>query len=222
MILEGKTVNFLGDSITEGAGVTDRSNNRFDNVLKRECKLAATYNYGIGGTRIAHQRIPSDKPRHDLYFCGRVYDINHNADMVIVFGGTNDYGHGDAPFGSLDDKTPQTFCGAVNFLMSYLSENFVKKGKTVVFLTPARRTGDENIPVRPEKSADAQPLIKYVDVILELGARFGIHVYDMYRELGINPNSADDKADYTTDGLHFNDAGHAIIASKVKAFLESL
>ena len=52
MNLAGKRVAFLGDSITEGAGVVDQSN-RYDNVLKKECGLAETFNYGIGGTRIA-------------------------------------------------------------------------------------------------------------------------------------------------------------------------
>ena len=52
MELKGKIIDFLGDSITEGVGVTDRENNRYDNILKRQFGLKATYNYGIGGTRI--------------------------------------------------------------------------------------------------------------------------------------------------------------------------
>ena len=103
MDLKGKIIDFLGDSITEGVGVQDRINNRFDRVLERNCGLKATYNYGIGGTRLAHQRTPSEKPRHDLCFCGRAYDMNKDADIIVVYGGTNDYGHGDAPFGEYGD-----------------------------------------------------------------------------------------------------------------------
>ena len=114
---------FLGDSITEGVGVDDIENCRYDNVLRREYGLAATYNYGIGGTRIAHQSVPSEKPRHDLCFCGRVYNIDPNADIIVVYGGANDYIHGDAYIGTPEDKTPATFCGGVNFLMDYLMEN---------------------------------------------------------------------------------------------------
>ncbi|MBR5633064.1 MAG: SGNH/GDSL hydrolase family protein [Clostridia bacterium] len=66
MELQGKIIDFLGDSITEGVGVTDKVNNRYDNVLRREYGLKETYNYGIGGTRLAHQSKPSAKPRHDL------------------------------------------------------------------------------------------------------------------------------------------------------------
>ncbi len=71
MKLEGLTVNFLGDSITEGAGVSNIPENRYDNRLKKAYGLKATNNYGIGGTRIAHQEKPSEKPRYDLCFCGR-------------------------------------------------------------------------------------------------------------------------------------------------------
>ncbi len=35
MKLEGLTVNFLGDSITEGTGVTNIPENRYDNRLKK-------------------------------------------------------------------------------------------------------------------------------------------------------------------------------------------
>ena len=60
MKLEGLTVNFLGDSITEGTGVTNVAENRYDNRLKRMYNLGATNNYGIGGTRLAHQEKPQD------------------------------------------------------------------------------------------------------------------------------------------------------------------
>ena len=58
MELKGKIIDFLGDSITEGVGVTDRENNRYDNILKRRYDLKAVYNYGVGGSRLAHQSKP--------------------------------------------------------------------------------------------------------------------------------------------------------------------
>ena len=38
MDLKGKTINFLGDSITEGCGVSDVEANRYDNVIKRKSR----------------------------------------------------------------------------------------------------------------------------------------------------------------------------------------
>ena len=224
MKLEGKVINFLGDSITEGVGVSDVASNRYDNILKRECKLSATYNYGVSGTRLAHQTVPSDKPRFDLCFCGRAYDINPNADVVVVYGGINDYIHGDAPVGQIGDKTPATFCGGVWFLMNLLRERF--GDKPIVFMTPAHcyMIGgiDSKPSEHPNKRADAMPVIGYVNIIVETAKQFGISVLNLYEELGIDPNLEEDRKNYTVDGLHFNDAGHKILAKKLMDFLLAL
>ena len=82
MKIKGLRINFLGDSITEGHGVTDRKHNRFDNVMKKKYHLKQVNNYGIGGTRFAYQTKPSDDPRYDLYFCGRAQKMTKEADMV--------------------------------------------------------------------------------------------------------------------------------------------
>ncbi len=224
MDLNGKIIDFLGDSITEGVGVTDIENCRYDNVLRREYHLKATYNYGIGGSRLAHQNKPSAKPRHDLCFCGRAYDTNKNADIIVVYGGVNDYFHGDAYIGSPEDKTPVTFWGGVNFLMSFLKERFA--GKTIVFMTPARAClhghTDEKKSPDDRKKEDAMPLLHYVNIIKEAGEKHGIPVLDLYHNLPINPNIPEHSEKYTVDGLHFNDAGHAIIAKTLGDYLTSL
>ncbi len=220
MELKGKIIDFLGDSITEGVGVTDRANNRYDNRLKKMCELAAVHNYGIGGTRLAHQSVPSEKPRYDLCFCGRAYDLDRSADIIVVFGGTNDYGHGDAPMGSVGDKTPATFCGAVWFLMNFLKTEY--SDKTIVFMTPARRLGDTEIPQRTEKKADAKPLVAYVNIIEETAKQFDIPVLNLYDNLGIDPNNEEQRNALTVDGLHFNDAGHEYIANALMQFLKLL
>lgn len=225
MKLEGKVIDFLGDSITFGVGVSDIPNNRYDNIICREYKLAAAKNYGEGGTRIAHQRRPSSNPRFDLCFCGRAYKMSTSADIVVVFGGVNDYLHGDAYIGSPEDTTPETFCGAVNFLMNMLKERY--PGKPIVFMTPTRScfngNSDEEITKYPcEKMSDAKPLVHYVDIIVEAGKRNNVPVLDLYRNLPINPNIPEDKEKYTKDGLHLNDEGHKLVAKMLGEFLTSL
>lgn len=224
MELKGKVIDFLGDSITEGVGVSNVSENRYDNRLKAAYGLAATYNYGVGGTRLAHQKVPSDKPRHDLCFCGRAYDLNRSADIVVVYGGVNDYLHGDADFGEMSDKTNQTFCGAVYFLMEHLKAQH--PGRTIVFMTPAhchyKGVSDKEVSVRPMKKEDAKPLQAYVDVIKARGKECGIPVLDLFEKLGIDANVESDKENFTVDGLHFNDAGHAYIAKALGEFLTAL
>ena len=189
------------------------------------CQLSAINNYGISGSRLAHQIHPSDKPRYDLCFCGRAYDMDTTADMVIVYGGVNDYIHGDAPFGQIGDTTPATYCGAVYFLMQYLRE--VYGDKPVIFLTPARcflrkEVDDRITSTHAKKRPGGKPLLAYVDVILETAKKFDIPVLDLYRNLGLDPHEPECYDTYTTDGLHLNDAGHAVLAKLLKEFIDAL
>jgi lysophospholipase L1-like esterase len=224
MELKGKVIDFLGDSITEGAGVSDIANNRYDNRLHKRFELAAHYNYGIGGTRIAHQGAPSENPRYDLCFCGRAYMLDRSADLIVVYGGVNDYIHGDAHFGTLEDKTPVTFCGGVYFLMNFLKSNYPHA--KIVFMTPAhinfKGTSDREVSPRPMKKPDAKPLKAYVDVIKARGEELGVPVLDLFEKLPIDPNNEEDKAKYTVDGLHFNDDGQEILARVLGDFIEAL
>lgn len=89
MELKGIKMACLGDSITEGVGVTDLSN-MYYNRIQGECGIRELYIDGIGGTRIARQQTPSEDPRQDLYFIPRVDDIDEDCDLIVVFGGTND------------------------------------------------------------------------------------------------------------------------------------
>lgn len=225
MNIQGYKVNFLGDSITEGVGVTDIQNCRYDNRLRVMCKLSAVNNYGVSGTRLAHQIHPSERPRFDLCFCGCAYNMDPTADMVVVYGGVNDYLHGDAPFGEIGDTTPASFCGGVYFLMNYLREAY--HDKPVIFMTPARclfngQIDDIAPSVHPSKRETGRPLRDYVEVILETAKQFDISVLNLYEKLGIDPHDSDCYRNYTVDGLHFNDAGHAVIAQQLNEFIESL
>lgn len=222
MELKGKTAAFLGDSITEGVGVETCLQKRYDNVLRERCGLKEAYNYGISGTRIAHQRKPSEEPAWDLCFCGRAYYLNKDADVIVVYGGVNDYSHGDAPFGKPGDKTPESFCGAVDFLMRKLCELYPRAKK--VFMTPAHMQLEDIHDDKPSplemKGPDAKPLAEYVRVIKETAKHYEVKVLDLFDRLPIDPNVAADRERYTIDGLHFNAAGHEVLAETLIRFLK--
>ena len=211
MKLNGLKVNFLGDSITEGHGTSDVSR-RYDSVLADLAEFDAVHNYGIGGTRIAYNNGASVWPVWDLYFCGRATKMAPDADLIVVFGGTNDYGHGNAPFGNADDTTPDTFRGAVNWLMNFLHTTY--PASRIVFMTPMRREGDM-IP----SPLTGHALADYVDAVIEAGKHHGVPVLDLYRELPIDPNIPEMKSRYVPDGLHPNDEGHKLIAILLYKFL---
>ena len=225
MNIKGYKVNFLGDSITEGIGVTYTETCRVDNRLKKLCDLAQVRNYSVSGTRLAHQIHPTDKPHYDLCFCGRAFTMDHDADMVIVYGGVNDYFHGDAPFGEIGDKTPATYCGGIYFLMDFLRQTYGEK--PIIFLTPARtflrkQVDDRIVSTHYRKLPGGKPLIAYADAILETAKLFSIPVLDLYRDLGIDPHDPVQFDTYTTDGLHLNDAGHCALAQRLKDFIDAL
>ncbi len=211
MDLKGKTVSFLGDSITEGRGVEDPAN-RYDNVVAKELGLAKVNNYGISGTRIAHQVHPSEKARHDMNFCGRCYDMDPRSDVIVVYGGINDYWHGDAPIGKVGDRTQDTFCGAVDYLIRTIRELY--PSAVLVMMTPARCC--DALPFADKRCLFGQemtPLKDYVCCYKRIASLYKVPVVDLYDGLGIDPNDERDHLRYTVDGLHFNDLGHRRIAA---------
>lgn len=214
MELTGKKINFLGDSITEGCCATSPSRG-YVAVMQEQCGLSAARNYGIGGTRIARQRTPSAEAKFDLDFCMRSSQMDPDADIILVFGGTNDHGHGDAPFGDEADRTPDTFTGACHYLWNSLLANF-PNSRTVV-LTPLHRV-DEDVP----KTGSGRILSDYVRVIRTTAAQYGLPVLDLFEESAIRPDIPEIAAALTTDGLHPNDAGHRILAREIQRYLENL
>ena len=214
MKLEGIKANFLGDSITEGVGVPDVKYTYW-NVLKDRYGLAIARNYGISGTRFARQQSPSDPPSFDLDFCSRVDKMDSDADLIVVFGGTNDFGHGDAPFGTIDDRTESTFYGACHVLMRSLIEKY--PSSVIVFMTPLHREVEKN-PARP----NVPHLSEYARAIKEVAALYGIPVFDLYANSGINPQIPVQKELFAPDGLHPNIAGAARIAERLGNFLLAL
>lgn len=87
--------------------------NRYSTLVCKELG-AEEKNYGVSGTRIAKQIHPNVAAKEDdKDFITRAPTMDKEADFVFVFGGTNDYGHGDAPLGSMSDKTQYSFYGAM-------------------------------------------------------------------------------------------------------------
>lgn len=222
MELKGKVIDFLGDSLTEGRGLNDDAN-RFDRYIAKACGLKKANNYGISGSRIAYQRNPSEKARHDLDFCGRCYDMDPSADIIVVFGGTNDYGHGDAPFGRIGDKDRTTFCGSVDYLINRIRELY--PSALLVMVTPGHRYDDATDPPQDKLASCGivgKRLEEYVDAIVRISDSYGVPVLNLLEKLDIDPKKPADRGKYTLDGLHYNDLGHIAVAECMMEFLKSL
>ena len=209
-------INFLGDSITQGVGASAYENCYVKQVEKKTG--AVCRNYGISGTRIARQIKPSDFPEFDRDFCSRVDEMDNDADIVAVFGGTNDYGHGDAPIGTANDRTVDTFYGALHELYRRLITKY--PDAFIFVITPLHRADEDN--VRGEngkKERDSLVLRDYVKIIREVADYYSLPVLDLFADSGMYPAIPAHKEKYTVDGLHPNDLGHCVLAERIIRFL---
>ena len=219
MELNGKKINFLGDSITEGACLEDW-NNVYWMRLARETG-AIVRGYGIGGTRIA-PRLNPERPGEEgfgQYFGSRVASMDPDADIVVVWGGTNDFGHGDVPLGTIDDRDNTTFYGALHCLYRDLWEKFPKA--TIVVMTPLHRVGEHDT-LNEHGNPAIAPFKVIRDTIIEVAAYYSFPVVDLYATANLNPELPIIKETFMPDGLHPNDAGHERIASRLIGFLKAL
>lgn len=209
-------INFLGDSITEGCAASFPYNN-YVSVVQRSLGVAVN-NYGTGGTRIARQIHPTPNSYADHDFIERV-DKMVLADMVVVFGGTNDFGHGDAPFGDVKEKLPGTFCGDCSELFFKLKEKF--KNKPIIVVLPIHRIEENDKNICKKIAGETKILKCYHDAINELAVNFGFYVLDLWEEKRLNPNTEEGTCNFW-DGLHPNDDGHKILGEIIADYIRNL
>lgn len=215
---ENVKICFLGDSITEGCGASTPENG-FVGVFGRKTGAVAK-NFGIGGTRIARKETPSVNPRYDQCFLDRVDQLDPDADAVVVFGGTNDFGHGNGKLGTpLDPPTEEyTFYGALRSLCLRLIRRYPTK--PIVFMTPIHRKSEDV--TTNEIGLPCRPLRDYVAVIREVCAEYSIPVLDLFATAGIQPKIEEQRTAFCPDGLHPNNRGAELLADKVIAYLSAL
>ena len=210
-------INFLGDSITQGAGASCDAAKYVS--LVGEMLGCVARNYGEGGTRIAKQTVPSEYAIYDRDFLMRSELMEKDADMVFVFGGTNDYGHGDAELGDVDGTDEYTFCGAVNSLIAKLSAIYGKE--KLHFILPLHRYNEDNLYGEGNKKKAGAPLSTYVALLKEILQKHGIPALNFEKEVP-SPAVNDGTDGLTVDGLHPDDKGHRLLAEKICEYIRSV
>ncbi len=222
MELQGKIIHFLGDSITEGVGVSHPSK-IYHALIKEQYGLKAANNYGISGTCLADRRTPLEIELFNRHFVSRVDEMDPEADVIVVFGGTNDFGHGEAVMGTPNDRTPDTFYGACHHLYRTLIDKYPTV--PIVVMTPLHRWYEDVPQVRVSADGmvkEAVTLRTYVEIIREVAGYYGLPICDLYANAGFHPEIESQRNALCPDGLHPNDAGHVIIASRLAGVLKAL
>jgi lysophospholipase L1-like esterase len=152
------------------------------------------------------------------------------ADVITVFGGTNDYGHGAGGIGAMTDASSvnstygsvrlliETIYGLIN---SSTLTNTEKHSKKVVFVTPLMRGSYVSTPtfIPPVAGSGGKTLLGIRNAIIEVCAEFGIPVFDAYSESGVNQLNIG----YTLpDGLHPSAIGCSVFGVRLGKFLNNL
>ena len=228
--LSGKKVGFLGDSITEGVGANP-SSKRYSTVF---CQLAGCTekNMGVSSTCLcANTKNNMGSQR----FITRVTSANiSDLDMLIIFGGTNDFSYdikavgdhfaeetitGNTYVGTkkrVANSDNETFSGALHELI--LAIRAIKPSLPIVYVTPLNR-GNYNSEPRPtsaQQNANGNYLSDYVDAIKDICAFYSVQVFVSTDHFPLNWTDDDKygtvKTAGTDDALHPNNQGHALLA----------
>ena len=209
----GKKYIALGDSITKGENSLDSYNamvgDRYTDVAREEFGFKSVVNYGIGGSRITSHSNSND---------GMIdrYNAMDDADLICVFGGTNDFGN-NVPLGEIDDGDATHFKYALNELCKGLLNKY--HSKTIYFITPIHRNDSK----KDNVANGAGHILKdYVDAIKEICSEWGIPVLDLYSTYGINPFINIQRTTYMPDGLHPIPIGMRKLAEKNNNFIKTL
>lgn len=212
---QNKVYNALGDSITKGINPSNSyqvmTGNRYSDILQRCLKLSKANNYGIEGTTIVH--------RYDnLGMVDRYQSMSDDADIISVFGGTNDFGS-NSPMGSVNSGNNNEFKCAFNNLLQGLKKKYPSKKIFVITPTPRNDSVFEGKGVNP----NGFKLQDYVNAEVEIAKANGIPVLNLYNgSLGITPNNEAQKNAYMPDGIHPNIDGMYIVSKKILQFIDTL
>ena len=211
MELKGKKIAFLGDSITEMPSCPEeRYVYHFENLSG-----ATTYNFGICATRIATRLIPHETPSWNDSFLLRAERMKDDYDIIVVFGGTNDYARANpTPLGTIEDTDEHTFYGALKLLYTKLIK--AHPHATVVAVTPLHRRAEKNY------GLEGLELLDYVNAVREVASWYSIPVIDLWNTSGIQAQDEEVMNVYLKDGLHPNETGARRIADRIYNFLKSL
>lgn len=205
-------INFLGDSITVGAGASDH---RFSYVGRfiEKYPEATIRSYCIGGSCISNKCVWGVES-----MCERIPKMDADADVVVAFGGSNDF-ECSVPLGTPQDRTEDTFYGACHEMLRKLRQKFPVQ--PIVVVTPLHRRG-ENDHRNAERELQA-PLGEYARIVSEVANRFDCPIIDLHQllpEFMTEPHGRGEAL--TVDGLHPTDEGYALLFEKLDDGLQAL
>lgn len=138
-------------------------------------------------------------------------------DIVIIFGGTNDYSKSRYLGEISDSPDTDSFYGNVQSVIDNIKS--LKSDIEIVFLTPLKHGYIQGQPSYPNANGNGNYLEDYVEAIKEVCDKNNVKYIDMFNESGIDENNVEE---FTINNIMLNEKGHNAVGKAIAENLETL
>ena len=212
MQITNEKVAFLGDSITVGHAAYPVNEFAYFALFRQKYPDAKFYNVGHSGSCIGRTHECQDE-KWNQDFITRAETMPDDLDIIMVYGGTNDFGHGREPLGTLGDTDGfVSFYGAIKELYDYLTNRY--PNAKIFYVTPFPRRIENDV------NTHGKVLKDYVEAIKISGEKWGFPVLDLNAACGIDAQDLAVREKYLPDGLHPSIDGHRVLFEQFDKFIK--
>lgn len=211
-----KTIQFLGDSITEGITASkDEEGNyiSYVNYANDHLKFAKCMNNGKAG------RMFSDYAGPELSFSLEMGNMfNNNADIAVIFLGVNDYltARENKRYGDYYAvESTAGYVGSVRYALRQLKESYPNQEIFFVTMYDIEKTANSTY----SDVTGTLELTDYQDMLRKIVNDYGYHLIELYDIGFMDCTDVATSYRYTADGLHPSDEGYRILGEHIAAEL---
>jgi lysophospholipase L1-like esterase len=205
--LNGLKMAVLGDSISDVTYIdTPDESGVWWGLVATYGEMEA-YANAIAGTSIATGSGGGDPFHTDTRW--QSLDTDFDPDIILIFGGTNDFGSRNVSLGTNADpeSLKTSFYGALKYLYHSIMNEY--PNAKVFHMTPISRSSGSFPAVN---GTTGENFKDFITAIREVASDYNVAVIDTYQNSGINFWNG---TTFTSDGLHPNEIGHKRIAEYV-------
>ncbi|MDP4268439.1 MAG: SGNH/GDSL hydrolase family protein [Bacteroidota bacterium] len=196
----------IGDSWTEK---NSNATIKYHDLISQQLGFTV-YNMGVSGTG-----FKATEGSNTAYY-QRISSIPTDTEVVTIMGSGNDSSYvTSGQLGTYTDTGTNTLCGCINKTI----DNLLAVIPTIKFgiITPGPWQN-----AQPSDGTSTQ-MSQISAAIVQICNYRGIPCLDLFHNSLLRPNDATFKSlAYNSDGVHPNNAGHSIIAPRIRKFVKSL